>query len=111
MDSLAYLMLHLAKCNATTPEQFDAVYETCGLKKGFKSILFEVVKSSIKDIRDLLLEENERGTLHFKDVDWRLNMVTGCRQKQRMFLPKYTMHLHLEKYVDNASLGGEKTQE
>ena len=59
----------------------------------------------------MLLEENERGTLHFKDVDWRLNMVTATRQKQRMFLPKYTMHIHLEKHAQSGASFGEKTTE
>lgn len=100
MDALAYLILHLAKCNAVTEEQFEAVYETSGLKAGFKKVLYSVMKGSIKELRDLLLDENERGTLHFKDVDWRLNLVTATRQKQRMLLPKYTMRIHLEKHAD-----------
>ena len=103
LDALAYLLLHLAKCNAVTEELYESVFEQSGLKKAFKGVLYEVMKSSIKEIRDLLLEENERGTLHFKDIDWRLNMVTACRQRQRMFLPKYTMHLHLEKKAESAS--------
>ena len=110
LDALAYLILHLAKCNAVTEEQFEAIFETTSLRKAFKGVLFEVLKSSVKEIRDLLLEENERGTLHFKDVDWRLSMLTATRQKHRMFLPKYTMHIHLEKYAESASFG-EKTQE
>lgn len=109
LDALAYLILHLAKCNAVTEELYEAVFEQSALKKAFKGVLFEVMKSSIKEIRDLLLEENERGTMHFKDVDWRLNMVTACRQKQRMFLPKYTMHVLLEKKAESGS-ARDKTQ-
>ena len=48
----------------------------------------------------MLIEENERGSLHFKDVDWRLNLVTATRQKQKMMLPKYTMKIELEKHAD-----------
>ena len=103
LDALAYLILHLAKCNAVTEELYEAVFEQSSLKKAFKGVLFEVMKSSIKEIRDLLLDENERGTMHFKDVDWRLNMITACRQKQRMFLPKYTMHIQLEKKAESGS--------
>ena len=104
MDALAYLILHLAKCNAVSEEQFEAVYETSALKAGFKKVLYGVMKGSIKELRDLLLDENERGTLHFKDVDWRLNLVTATRQKQRMLLPKYTMRIHLEKHTDRIIL-------
>lgn len=109
LDALAYVLLHLAKCNAVTQEQYEAIYEMTGLKKAFYSALFEVMKGSVKEMREMLLEENERGTLHFRDVDWRLNMVLATRQKHRMFLPKYTMHLHLEKHAQSGASFGEKT--
>lgn len=79
LDALAYVLLHLAKCNIATEEQYEAIFEMTGLKKAFYSTLFEVMKGSVKEMREMLLEENERGTLHFKDVDWRLNMVTATR--------------------------------
>lgn len=110
LDALAYLILHLAKCNAVTDEQFEAIFETTTLRKAFKAVLFDVLKSSVKEIRDLLLEENERGTLHFKDVDWRLSMVTASRQKHKMFMPKFTMHIHLEKHPDSASQASQTVQ-
>ena len=93
LDALAYLILHLAKCNAVTEEQFEAIYDTSALKPEFKKGFYTVMKGSIKDLRELLLEENERGTLHFKDIDWRLNLVTATRQKHKMLLPKYTMRI------------------
>ena len=110
LDALAYLILHLAKCNAVTEEQFDAVFDTSGLKTSFKAVLYEVMKASIKELRELLLEENERGTLHFRDVDWRLNLVTATRQRQKMMLPKYTMKIHLEKHVENFTSSGSIVQ-
>ena len=60
----------------------------------------------------MLLEENERGSVHFKDIDWRLNLVTATRQRQKMLLPKYTMRLQLEKHAEmssSASPSDEKT--
>lgn len=44
-----------------------------------------------------MISENEKNQLRFRNFDWRLNLVTDCRSKQRVMLPKYTIQLELEK--------------
>ena len=57
---------------------------------------FNAIKGSIGDMRDILQSENERGQIHFKEMSWRLSLVTGCRQKQKMLQPKFTIKLDTE---------------
>lgn len=58
---------------------FEAIFESSGLKADFAEALLKVQKSAIPEIRELLSKEAERGSIHFKDLDWRLDLVTGCR--------------------------------
>ena len=53
LDALAYLILHFAKSKVINVEQFDFLYEACGLKPAFRDTLCDLVMSSIKDIRQL----------------------------------------------------------
>ena len=34
--------------------------------------------------------------MHFKDMSWRLSLVNGCRQRQKMLQPKFTFRLDTE---------------
>ena len=95
-EALTYLILHLAKMDVQDEITFEAIFESSGLKVDFAQSLLKIAKSAIPEIRELLAKEAERGSIHFKDFDWRLDMVTGCRQRQKMFLPKYTVKLELE---------------
>ena len=104
-------MLHVAKVNAVTPETFEAIYTTTGLKVDFMLGLFNVCTAKIVQIRDLLASENNRGDLSFKDLDWRLNLVSATRQKQKMLQPKYTVKLDLEQFPEKSNNPKEITQQ
>lgn len=49
----------------------------------------------MEELRAILASENERETKRFKDLDWRLSLVTGCRARQKTMVPKFTMKLDL----------------
>ena len=59
----------------------------------------------------MLMKENERGSVHFKDMDWRLNLVTACRQKQKMLFPKYTVKIDLEHQPEKQMMNAKPTTE
>ena len=59
----------------------------------------------------MLMRENERGTVHFKDMEWRLNLVTACRQRQKMLFPKYTIKLDLEHQPEKQMINAKATTE
>jgi hypothetical protein len=42
------------------------------------------------------MSENEKDVKRFKDLDWRLNLVTSCRARQKIMVPKFTMKLDLK---------------
>ena len=67
--------------------------------------LFTEVASHVSELRDLLSLENERGSLRFKDFDWRLNIVTACRQRNKMMAPKYSLKLSLQEVPVDAKQG------
>ena len=50
----------------------------------------------IGEIRDILEEENKKDVRSFRDLDWRLNLVTSCRARQKIMIPKYTVRLELQ---------------
>ena len=79
MEALSYCILHIAKMNAQTQEPFQAVYESMLLKEEFFEPFYNAIKGSISEMREILNSENERGQIHFKDMNWRLSLVTGCR--------------------------------
>ncbi len=41
------------------------------------------------------MSENERDVKRFKDLDWRLTLVTSCRARQKILVPKYTVKLDI----------------
>ena len=63
------------------------------MRDDYKDALFALVKSHITDLRKILDQDNQLGRVRLQNVDWRLSMVTACRQKQKMMVPKYTMLL------------------
>ena len=73
-----------------------SLYEQTGLRPEFCAPMFKLLKGSLLEMRQILIKDNQRGTVSFKDFGWRLNMVTACRQRQKMMLPKYTVKLDLE---------------
>ena len=81
MEALSYCILHIAKINATTPEQFEAVFESMQLREDFHEAFLGAIKGSLGEMREILQRENERGQLHFRDLNWRLSLVSGCRQR------------------------------
>ena len=95
LDALKYLILHIAKTNSTTQADFDAIYDQTGLRSELKQALFQVVKGHITELREILDDENKIGKLRLLNVDWRLSLVTACRQKQKMMVPKYTMQIQV----------------
>ena len=96
MEALSYCILHVAKINAITEEAFQAVYETMLIKEEFQETFYTIVKGSFGAMREIMQRENERGQIHFKDMNWRLSLVNGCRQRQRMMQPKFTCRLDTE---------------
>ena len=58
--------------------------------------MYNLLKGSLNEIRSIMVKENQRGNVTFKDMNWRLNMVTACRQRQKMMFPKFTVKLDLE---------------
>ena len=40
--------------------------------------------------------ENQSGQIRYKDFDWRLSVVTACRQHQKIMQPKFTVKLELQ---------------
>ena len=91
LDALKYLILHIAKTNSTSEKNFDAIFEQSGLNEGLKDALFQVVKGHVHSLREILDVENKLNKKCLQTVDWRLSLVTACRQKQKIMVPKYTM--------------------
>ena len=79
IESLSYLMLHMSKVNANETS-FETIFDQTGLKTEFKGAFFLAITPKLPDLRDLLNVENQVGSVRYKDFDWRLGMVTGCRQ-------------------------------
>ena len=96
IDAMCYLMLHMAKVKANE-EEFLLIYDQSGLNpdKAFKKVMFEIVHPYIGDMREMLNQENLKETAQFSDLEWRLSMVTACRSKQRIMVPKYTLKMDL----------------
>ena len=96
LEALQYLILHIAKTNSVSIEDFSSVYESTGLRMELGGALYNIVKGHISELRTILDNENEVGRLLLTNVDWRLSLVSGCRQKLKMMVPKYTMQLKFE---------------
>lgn len=89
--------MHIAKTNSVAEEDFEAVYAQSGLRQELKLSLYLALRGHIGELREILGKENSRGVLRLKEVDWRLSMVTACRQKQKLQCPKFTMQVAFEK--------------
>ena len=87
-------MLHLAKVKASQ-EEFEIIYEQSTLKPAFRQAFFEAVFPHLEELRSILASENEKDVKSFRDLDWRLTVVTGCRTRQKILVPKYTLKLDL----------------
>ena len=60
-------------------------------------------------MREILAAENDKDVKRFKDLNWRLSVVTSCRARQKVMVPKYTLKLDLE--TSTIDKGGEDGQE
>ena len=60
-----------------------------------------MVKAHVQELRDILDDENKIGKLRLLNVDWRLSLVTACRQKQKLMVPKYTMQIQVNELLKN----------
>ena len=96
MEAMSYCILHTAKINASNPEAFQEVFESMQLKESLQEPFFGAIRGSLAEMREILQRENERGQLHFRDMSWRLGLVTGCRMHQKMLQPKFTVRLDTE---------------
>ena len=101
MEALKYLILHIAKTNCTDQATFELIFEQSGLRDDYRDTLFALVKSHITELRKILDQDNQHGRSRLQNVDWRLSMVTACRQKQKMMVPKYTMLLQFSEGDQN----------
>ena len=61
--------------------------------------MFGAIHPHLDEIRNLLDKDNQRDIAKFSDMEWRLSMVTGCRARQKIMVPKYTIKLDLQKAV------------
>ena len=95
LDALKYLILHIAKTNSTTQADFDVIYEQTGMRPELKDALYQIVKGHVSELREILDDENKIGKLRLLNVDWRLSLVTACRQKQKLMVPKYTVQIQV----------------
>lgn len=41
------------------------------------------------------MKENEKDVKRFKNLDWKMNLVTACRARQKIMVPKYTLKLDI----------------
>ena len=48
-----------------------------------------------------MLEENQKNLRKFRELDWRLNMVTNCRAREKVMVPKYTIQMTLENEMND----------
>mmetsp|Transcript_4426 Transcript_4426/g.4170 ORF Transcript_4426/g.4170 Transcript_4426/m.4170 type:complete len:98 (-) Transcript_4426:129-422(-) len=92
-------MLHIAKVKPNEQE-FEIIFEQSGLLPQFKPGFFEAVYPHIEEIRELLMLENKEGTLNYKNFDWKLNLVTNTRSKQKILQPKYTVKIEMMKETE-----------
>jgi hypothetical protein len=95
LDALQYVILHLAKVKASQDE-FEIIYEQAQLKPALKKAFFDNVFPHLEELREILASENDKDVKRFKDMNWRLNLVTACRARQKIMVPKYTVKLDLE---------------
>ena len=67
-----------------------------GLREDLREALFVAIKGSLPEMREIMTRENERGSVHFVEMNWRLSMVSACRQRQKMLQPKYTVRVETQ---------------
>ena len=79
LEALQYLILHIAKTNSITIEDFSLIYDQSGLRAELKQALFNIIKGHVAELRQILDNENEVGRLLLTNVDWRLSLITACR--------------------------------
>ena len=110
LDALSYLILHLAKVKASADE-FEIIYEQSLLKPSMKEAFQQAVFPHLDELREILAAENVKDVKRFKDLNWRLNVVTSCRARQKVMVPKYTLKLDLEtSTLDKEGQEGQKTE-
>eukprot|EP00351_Strombidinopsis_sp_SopsisLIS2011_P005802 CAMPEP_0116879640 /NCGR_PEP_ID=MMETSP0463-20121206/11457_1 /TAXON_ID=181622 /ORGANISM="Strombidinopsis sp, Strain SopsisLIS2011" /LENGTH=141 /DNA_ID=CAMNT_0004529197 /DNA_START=25 /DNA_END=450 /DNA_ORIENTATION=- len=80
IECLAYIIIHIAKINATE-EEFEAIFLQTMLKPAFKKGVYKSAYARMDEIREFMQHDNNRGIKKFKDMDWRLGMVMACRNK------------------------------
>ena len=96
IEALTYVILHMAKVNATE-EEFHLIYGASGLnqKPAFEQAMFDVVYAALTEVREVLDQENLSGIAKFRELDWRLSLVTANRSKQKIMEPKFTVKLDI----------------
>ena len=95
---MAYLILHMAKVKASE-EEFKLIYQSSGLNTQdprYMKAMFDVVYPHIQELRDLLSKDNGKDIAKFNDMGWRLSMVTSCRSRQKIMVPKYTCKIDFQ---------------
>ena len=51
------------------------------LKPAMRPAFFEAVFPHLDELREILMNENDKNVRRYKDLDWRLNLVVGCRAR------------------------------
>ena len=101
-EALSYIILHMAKINASD-EEFEAIFEQTGLNSALSNAFRDALKPKLNDFRELLHLENQSDSVRYKDFDWRLSMVTACRQHQKIMQPKFSTKLELQQLTSQKS--------
>ena len=79
------------------------------MKGSLKEAFQQAVFPHLDELREILAAENDKDVMRFKDLNWRLNLVTSCRARQKIMVPKYTLKLDLERSTLESE-EGQKTE-
>ena len=65
----------------------------------------------LEELREILAAENDKDVKRFKDLNWRLSVVTFCRARQKVMVPKYTLKIDLEtSKIEEATAAAQTTE-
>ena len=77
------------------------------LKGAFQQAVFP----HLEELREILAAENDKDVKRFKDLNWRLSVVTSCRARQKVMVPKYTLKIDLEtSTIEEATSAAQTTE-
>ena len=54
MEGLSYCILHIAKVNVQTQEQFEGIFESMQLREDFQQPFLGAIRGSLGEMREIL---------------------------------------------------------